>query len=358
MSGGGRRKRERPHDSAMDEDYFRSKRILQEGFRSMSIEEPSRHSSIYGYSQISEGNGDDQSVADMGEELRRQNSETSTISEEESDDERSRRFPSKYEDIFVSAIKGGRRQYVRKVDFLVDELIRKTQRTCMRGDRTGGDYETIYIPSNVGPQPTTDHALALLLPPALCDFKSIAEMEQEQEGKAKAASRGTDNDRDTDKHGPAPLGMSEDTPKSYYSGNVTHDDWDIEELAPSHSTPQGPTSAQEETDAEMHADSHEEEDSMEGEEGVEDGSDMAIYSPNSPASPHSDDSPPPPPNMEMTGHFLFNMSASSSTCSTGSSGQLASPPNPPVSFAHKFPAYPPLLPRAGEADEPFPVGIF
>jgi hypothetical protein len=63
--------------------------------------------------------------------------------------------PALSEETFTYAMKGGRMRYVRKIDHLVDELIRKTNKT---GDWKGRDNESDWgsIPSSVGPQPQTD----------------------------------------------------------------------------------------------------------------------------------------------------------------------------------------------------------
>jgi len=51
---------------------------------------------------------------------------------------------------------GAKSKYVRKVDYLIDEVIRKTRRKFGQCN-----MNTCFVPSNIGPQPTTDHALSV-----------------------------------------------------------------------------------------------------------------------------------------------------------------------------------------------------
>ena len=50
--------------------------------------------------------------------------------------------------------KCGRFKYARKVDYLIDEIIRKSRRTFCHSDE-----REITVPSSIGPQPTTDQAI-------------------------------------------------------------------------------------------------------------------------------------------------------------------------------------------------------
>eukprot|EP01038_Epipyxis_sp_PR26KG_P008674 gene8674-11719_t len=59
---------------------------------------------------------------------------------------------------FISVLKGGRRKYLRKVDYLVDELIRKSHRNQNFNSSTNDESQT-WIPNSIGPQPGTDNNL-------------------------------------------------------------------------------------------------------------------------------------------------------------------------------------------------------
>jgi len=68
------------------------------------------------------------------------------------------------DDNFYSILKNGTRKYGRRVDYLVDELIRKSQKTYTSGGCSSDlDLEAI-IPSSIGPHPLTDRLLGKLWP--------------------------------------------------------------------------------------------------------------------------------------------------------------------------------------------------
>ena len=56
-------------------------------------------------------------------------------------------------DSFIRVMKGGKLRYTRRIDMLVDDLIRKTKRTL---DWAGNSSELSSIPSSIGPHPLTD----------------------------------------------------------------------------------------------------------------------------------------------------------------------------------------------------------
>eukprot|EP01039_Chlorochromonas_danica_P000326 gene326-349_t len=267
---GYRRKRERSAIESgvvtvQDEDYIRNKRLLRESLKVMTLaeqrEKPSSLANAAGTVGtsssvvLSDNNiaadvntiNDDQSVCSNSEFSRLNSLETvnTIISEEESEDERSRSHRSQHHHYhqpqqqqqqqymsggiaegdgiadpttFIATFKGGRKQYVRKVDYLVDELIRKTRRTLQQQPNSLGQEEC-SIPNVIGPHPAVDHALSLLLPPLPpCDFQSI---EQSQAG-AGLDMHGRNQDGENHK---------QHRPTHLYSGNVTHGDWEIEEIS-------------------------------------------------------------------------------------------------------------------------------
>lgn len=226
-----RRKRDRSSADFLDDSsYVKSKRVLHDCMRNMTLNERPSELPPARLEESIETNNDDQSVceSDAGAKLERLNSVETTVSEEESDEERSRPAPQPPEpDNFLAAFKGGRRQYVRKVDYLVDELIRKSQRTAAVRPH---HFQEISIPSAVGPHPAVDHALSLLAPSPHFSFHSIA--------KAEPQALQPEMDAGKDMKADAPPGpceahdstLSARGNPSLYSGDITHGDWEIEEL--------------------------------------------------------------------------------------------------------------------------------
>lgn len=216
---GSRRKRDRGAvDSLAEEEYVRSKRLLHEGFCSLTLADAKHPLPI---------DTDEQSACEV-EGIERLNS-TETVASEDSSQE-----ASTSSDVFFSAFKGGRMQYVRKVDYLVDELIRKTQRTALHRP----SEELACIPASVGPHPASDHAISLLAPApeSKFQFKSI---------NAPSSPEGGERPQE-------PVQK-----RLLYAGDVTHSDWGIMELAAPTALPVATAVCEEE------------------EEGEEDGSDMA-----------------------------------------------------------------------------------
>ena len=92
---------------------------------------------------------------------RPRNANTNTCSAIETDDSRDPHNPLNPNsnqdfhdtDSFIHVLKGGKPRYIRKIDYLVDDLIRKTNRTL---DWVGNNSELSCIPSSIGPHPLTD----------------------------------------------------------------------------------------------------------------------------------------------------------------------------------------------------------
>lgn len=75
------------------------------------------------------------------------------------------------QETFIPVLKGGKTKYLRKVDYLVDELIRKSHRTSLA---MNGDHQTIgYLPASIGPQPNVDQALTKAWPLRIFGNNSI-----------------------------------------------------------------------------------------------------------------------------------------------------------------------------------------
>jgi hypothetical protein len=108
----------------------------------------------------------------------------------------------------------GRFKYARKVDYLIDEIIRKSRRTFCQSDE-----REITVPSSIGPQPTTDHALSIyhessVVAEALKNdrekiIRPKATLSQPMEGNGQSSF--------TRKH-------------NSYAGDSSHEDWGIEEI--------------------------------------------------------------------------------------------------------------------------------
>jgi hypothetical protein len=162
-------------------------------------------------------------------------------------------------DVLISIIKGGRRQYVRKVDYLVDELIRKkahhtatyrggTRMSLSAGDEFDDSVETMSIPSFVGPGPRDDQRLSLILPPPISSaLNNIISANgngspSKRVNSPNSPSKANSNSNSRSPHSPS--GSSKYNNRfpnqnqtqlnrtAYYSGDRTHTDWEMEEVDP------------------------------------------------------------------------------------------------------------------------------
>ena len=140
-------------------------------------------------------------------------------------------------DVLISIIKGGRRQYVRKVDYLVDELIRKkASRSFGNGGLIDGENELMAIPSYVGPSPRDDQLLSLILPPPPLasppSLVPIVEVEDDIHSSPPTSTKtnqlGSNNTRNRSSTHP----VTPFTRNAFYSGERTHTDWEMEEIDP------------------------------------------------------------------------------------------------------------------------------
>lgn len=230
--------KKRGRNEAVDESYIKNKKMLQEGFKSLTIHAESQPSILkeaqqlpsYGLYEIhqcpshelfreeAECNSIDRIMSDDGQvensnattsPLRKiQNSLDSIISQSIDSDEDF--FPGKLEEQdIVTMVAGGKRKYVTKVDYLVDELIRKNRKTKEILVYSSSDPESM-LPSFVGPSPRTDHAISIIIPFST-NFCSLSKKQQ-------FPLIEYSNDLSTPRQ-PVLL-----------SGEVTHSDWGIEEV--------------------------------------------------------------------------------------------------------------------------------
>jgi hypothetical protein len=159
-----RRKRERSN-AENELKYKQNKRILNEGLQSLNLNQ---------YTTIT-----DASIDDIDDLLPIDNHvgviDSDTNHSYDTDDE-AQNQPLEEEHL-ISVLKGGQIKYLRKVDFLVDELIRKSHRTEVSKQFCPKDFDS-NLPSTLGPSPTTDHALSMPLWPVKI-FDSVHFLEDE-----------------------------------------------------------------------------------------------------------------------------------------------------------------------------------
>lgn len=234
IADSGIKRKKRDRSEVFDEAYVKNKRVLQEGFRSLSLAEPAVRPEIPAYGlyevhncpshglfrpddiecQACKTSGTPMSTDDTVSEsrpLEKRLSVDSTVSAStESEDE----TPSRAEEreMFISMVKGGKRKYVRKVDYLVDELIRKTRKTCDI-PVYASDPDAI-LPPNVGPSPRTDQAISILVPFST-NFCSLSKAQ---------------NNVSMLEYLPKKPPTDGEVQPILLSGEVTHSDWGIQEV--------------------------------------------------------------------------------------------------------------------------------
>jgi hypothetical protein len=128
---------------------------------------------------------------------------------------------SGYDSTFI--VKGGKMKYVRKIDFLVDDLIRKTNKTL---GWVGGCSDLSCIPSSVGPDPSTDRRFLSggdrMENAIVVAQQNNCQMENQSDASESRAKK-------SDYVSPWPRVQKLIT-KEKLSGDITHDDWPIEEV--------------------------------------------------------------------------------------------------------------------------------
>ncbi|KAJ1405200.1 hypothetical protein B484DRAFT_457121, partial [Ochromonadaceae sp. CCMP2298] len=186
---GSSRKRERQHE----ESYQSSKRLLSAGFRSLDLSDGQQSTSCKSFFSLggSASGADGVSINDdlydgdnEVEEDPKDNDDDFSVSidkdscSDDSEDEDEHAVPHSVgiygaksgagelqsgaaDEILISVLKGGSHKYIRKVDYLIDEVIRKARKTeySAVGDNAYSD-----IPNSVGPHPLTDRPLGTLWP--------------------------------------------------------------------------------------------------------------------------------------------------------------------------------------------------
>ena len=117
----------------------------------------------------------------------------------------------------------GRYKYARKVDYLIDEIIRKSRRTFCQPDE-----REITVPSSIGPQPTTDHALSIYHEGSIVAEAVRNDREKITQTRATSSqiTKRTEHSLSPRKH-------------NSYAGDSSHEDWGIEEIIVDRSKEEG-----------------------------------------------------------------------------------------------------------------------
>mmetsp|Transcript_19831 Transcript_19831/g.33175 ORF Transcript_19831/g.33175 Transcript_19831/m.33175 type:complete len:259 (-) Transcript_19831:4651-5427(-) len=242
------------------EQYHQNKRLIDDGFRSLRVSSPRSVPQ-----KLDENAVGGTHIASNPPLLQ---ANTSSVPVEDASiglpSERSSSDHTVDNDEMIAILKGGRRKYLRKVDYLVDNIIRKTHRTCssVHGEC---NYLDPSIPSSVGPHPLTDSPLGMLWPTVVPSPGGPAMLLPPPQSEMNKISLSLDADSDDDDdtamksiHSTENLGvgsycgselrlenmhMEEDTTnlsattstgsdcqKNYHSGAITHSDWGIEDI--------------------------------------------------------------------------------------------------------------------------------
>lgn len=233
---GAMRTKKRDRSEAFDEIYTENKKILHDGFRSLSLQEPLSQNPAVGqgtgaaytlhqcvghdlFRMDSAGSCDTEISKESGNhgtEIAIQKMQSfDSVASQDSADSDGPSSKSAEREYFVSVLRGGQRKYVRKVDYLVEELIRKSRKlteiNCL------AENPDCVLPPYVGPSPRTDHALSIIVPFStdVCSLSSQAAKAIEPHLLSTAVSEG---------------GLH------HLSGEVTHGDWGMEEILPLQTT--------------------------------------------------------------------------------------------------------------------------
>jgi hypothetical protein len=95
-------------------------------------------------------------------------------------------------DSFIHVIKGGKVKYLRKIDYLVDDLIRKSQRKELN-KYYENDSMVMMIPSSIGPNPLNDQRIISNLWPMIIVPQDDEEKEKIRENKIDSTSNSNKN---------------------------------------------------------------------------------------------------------------------------------------------------------------------
>lgn len=99
-------------------------------------------------------------------------------------------------DSFIHVIKGGKVKYLRKIDYLVDDLIRKSQRKELN-KYYENDSMVMMIPSSVGPNPLNDQRIISNLWPMIIVPQDGEEKEKEKVRENKIDSSSNSNNKNS-----------------------------------------------------------------------------------------------------------------------------------------------------------------
>jgi hypothetical protein len=202
-------KRER--ELLYDDDEFeaRSKRLVHDSFQSLSLSDT--HSSPV---PVGPTTTESASVGPFTFDQLVVDGPLTTITDNNSDSN-----CSNITDVLLETLKGGRRQYVRKIDYLVDEVVRKKLMTTPALSSTSS--QSLWLPNFVGPSPRVDAALSLVIP--LVDGHRW--------NTPTAAATAPHNLHYLPHPPPSSLRQGAGTDRgAYFSGDRTHTDWEIEEV--------------------------------------------------------------------------------------------------------------------------------
>lgn len=208
-----RKKRARTSDD-LQREYAKNKKLVNENLENLRIGGGPSESFHPKNMENSGSMGDidsDESIVSPN------NSETEAVENQR---------PETGHDYMISVLKGGQRKYLRKVDYLIDETIRKSQRRISpgRNQRNINFGNDACIPGAVGPSPNIDSHLAKLWPVPVrrnpnissdCNSEDFVPADDEAE------------------EGPRTRGRSrrgQFFEGGGHAGVLTHTDWGIEEV--------------------------------------------------------------------------------------------------------------------------------
>ena len=245
------RKRERVLDNVDSlESYHHNKKLLCDSLLSLRLEEDNSNTTstpkLHSTEILSDGGSDMDTVDDT------------PVSSEMPLDANAIESEN-----YLSTLRNGTRKYGRRVDYLIDELIRKSQKTHISSPNLSDiDIEDI-IPNSVGPHPLTDRPLGMLWPTVVPTVEGVSMLEQSNNSRNSSklkksqsfSSAGTedrmddgqslvdtgsssssdDSDIDSNTWQQRNLYINENNHKGKgcnTAGMVTHSDWGIEDVVP------------------------------------------------------------------------------------------------------------------------------
>lgn len=260
------RKRDRPkEDDDVPESMQPNKKLLVDSFTSLKI--GGEGGAVY----------EPGSVIECGSDMDTDNTSVAVVCLAPTTSLIEDSLQNQHSENVYSMLKNGTRKYGRRVDYLVDELIKKSQRTYANSSSSSDfDLEAI-LPSSIGPHPLTDRPLGKLWPTVVPTVEGASLMKANQSPQPNrengrflnsrycdGSSSDSDNDSemeednnftDPDQHcfemeeiikdcvkvkveanSPSHAGQhdtngcSSSINKAHPAGSITHSDWGIEDV--------------------------------------------------------------------------------------------------------------------------------